>query len=80
MKKIGIIDEANPGGKKDNLGIELHTNSLIKFINETSTPITVGIQGEWGSGKTSLINSIHHSFESQEKVKQIWINAWEYSL
>ena len=80
MKKIGIIDEANPGGNKDNLGIELHTNSLIKFIDATSTPITVGIQGEWGSGKTSLINSIHHSFDSQEKVKQIWINAWEYSL
>ena len=31
MKKIEIIDEANPSGNKDNLGIELHTNSLIKL-------------------------------------------------
>jgi len=56
---IGIVDEANAGGNKDNLGIQTHTNSLIRFISSTNTPITVGIQGEWGSGKTSLINSIH---------------------
>ena len=77
---IGIVDEANAGGNKDNLGIQTHTNSLIRFISSTNTPITVGIQGEWGSGKTSLINSIHHAFESEETVKQIWINSWEYSL
>ena len=35
---------------------------------------------EWGNGKTSLINSIHHAFESDERIKQIWINSWEYSL
>ena len=77
---IGIVDEANAGGNKDDLGVETHTNSLIRFISNTSTPITVGIQGEWGSGKTSLINSIHHRFENEKKVKQIWINSWEYSL
>jgi hypothetical protein len=77
---IGIVDEANAGGNKDNLGIQTHTNSLIRFISSTNTPITVGIQGEWGSGKTSLINSIHYAFESEDTVKQIWINSWEYSL
>ena len=81
-KSIGIIDEANEGIKQDNLGIETHTNSLIRFINGTNTPITVGIQGEWGSGKTSLINKIHYHFDQpdQERIKQIWINSWEYSL
>ena len=79
---IGIVDEANEGGKRDDLGIETHTKSLIRFITDTNTPITVGIQGEWGSGKTSLINKIHHHFEQpdQERIKQIWINSWEYSL
>ena len=79
-KAVGIVDEANAGGNKDNLGIETHTNSLIRFISNTNTPITVGIQGEWGSGKTSLINSIYHEFQKQERIKQIWINSWEYSL
>ena len=61
-KEVGIVDEANPGGKLDNLGIEIHTNSLIRFISSTNTPITIGIQGEWGSGKTSLINAIHPKY------------------
>ena len=77
---VGIIDEPVAPGATDNLDINIHTKSLIDFIGFTGTPITVGIQGEWGSGKTSLINSIHHHFQSQETVKQIWINSWEYSL
>ena len=77
---IGVIDEPVRPGASDNLDISVHTEALIDFIQFTNTPITVGIQGEWGSGKTSLINSIHHSFDSDETVKQIWINSWEYSL
>ena len=77
---VGVIDEPVAPGATDNLDINIHSKSLIRFIQQTATPITVGIQGEWGSGKTSLINSIHHAFESEETVKQIWINSWEYSL
>lgn len=77
---IGIIDEPVQPGDDDNLGIEIHSKSLIEFIQETKTPITVGIQGEWGSGKTSLLNSIHHAFAEKHTFKQIWINSWEYSL
>ena len=79
-KTIGIIDEPVQPGAQDNLDINIHSKSLIDFISETSTPITVGIQGEWGSGKTSLINSIYHYFDDQKTVKQIWINSWEFSL
>ena len=79
-RSIGIIDEPVAPGATDNLDINIHSKSLIDFITDTSTPITVGIQGEWGSGKTSLINSIHHAFDSQDTIKQIWINSWEYSL
>ena len=79
-KAVGIIDEPVAPGATDNLDINIHSKSLIDFISDTSTPITVGIQGEWGSGKTSLINSIHHSFDSHGDFKQIWINSWEYSL
>ena len=77
---IGIIDEPVAPGSNDNLDIDIHADSLIKFIDNTNTPITIGIQGEWGSGKTSLLNSIFHSFENNEQCKQIWINSWEYSL
>ena len=64
MSKFGIIDEPVSPGAQDFLDISLHANSLIEFIENSNTPITIGIQGEWGSGKTSLLNSIYHHFNS----------------
>lgn len=80
MQITGIIDEPVEPGGKDNLGIAAHSRSLIKFIENSETPITIGIQGEWGSGKTSLLNGIYHVFDERSDVKQIWINSWEFSL
>ena len=84
-RKIGIIDEPISEGSLDHLDISKHADSLIEYIKETDTPITIGIQGEWGSGKTSLINSIYSELnegedDKKKKYKQIWINSWEYSL
>ena len=79
-KIVGIIDEPVAPGSTDNLDINVHTESLIDFITDTSTPITVGIQGEWGSGKTSLLNAIYHDLEQAGVYKQIWINSWEHAL
>ena len=84
---VGIVDKALPGGEKESLNIGSHISALTKFVKETSTPMTIGIQGDWGSGKTSLCNQIYDQLENSsnedsegEKYKQIWVNAWEHSL
>ncbi len=79
-KKTGIIDEPISKESFDLLDINLHTDSIINFIKETETPMTIGIQGEWGSGKTSLIQSIKSELNKDKIFRQIWINSWEYSL
>ena len=79
-KKTGIIDEPISQESFDLLDINLHTDSIINFIKETETPMTIGIQGEWGSGKTSLIQSIKSELDKDKVFRQIWINSWEYSL
>ena len=56
---VGIVDKALPGGADDALKIGSHINALTSFVRDTSTPMTVGIQGDWGSGKTSLCNQIY---------------------
>ena len=80
IKHVGIVDEPVAPGSSDSLDISIHAKALIQFITISQTPITVGIQGEWGSGKTSLINNIYHHFDKQNDIKQIWINSWEFSL
>ena len=42
--------------------------------------MTIGIQGEWGSGKTSLLNSLKGELSEDSTYRQIWINSWEKSL
>lgn len=84
---VGIVDKALPQGDKDDLKISSYKDALVDFIKRTDTPMTIGVQGEWGSGKTSLLNQIWADLErfnkeddSIEDFKQIWINSWEHSL
>lgn len=78
--KLGVIDEPIISKDADKLDIRKHSDALVRFIQNAATPITIGVQGEWGSGKTSLLNSIKLELEQRSEIKQIWINSWENSL
>ncbi|MXV38044.1 hypothetical protein GO491_05040 [Flavobacteriaceae bacterium Ap0902] len=76
-----IIDKPKEGVDKDELGIEPYKNGLKAFISTAQTPLTIAIQGEWGSGKTSLMKSIQHELCSEDDdFYSIWVNTWEHSL
>ena len=84
---VGIVDEALRQGGDDALSISSYKDALVDFVKRTDTPMTIGVQGEWGSGKTSLLNQIWSDLEKFNKeddsiddFKQIWINSWEHSL
>jgi hypothetical protein len=68
--------------EEDNFGITPFENGLTKFITNSNTPITIALQGEWGSGKTSLMNSLNKSLcdGGDSKFHSIWLNTWEYAL
>lgn len=84
MIKSSITDSPRnvSNGELDNFGIEPFEKGLTKFINNSNTPITIALQGEWGSGKTSLMNSLRKnlSFSDNSKYHSIWLNTWEYAL
>ena len=69
-------------GEEDKLGIEQYENGLIQFIEHANTPITIALQGEWGSGKTSLMNTLEHNLCKGDNAQflGVWINTWEYAL
>ena len=48
---------------------------------DTPTPHTIGLNGEWGSGKTSLVKRTYLSLfadNKDERIKIVWFDAWEY--
>jgi predicted KAP-like P-loop ATPase len=69
-------------GEKDKLGIGQYEVGLTQFIEHANTPITIALQGEWGSGKTSLMNTLRNNLceGDQARFFGVWINTWEYSL
>ena len=66
---LGVVDEPLGRGEPDGLKIKKHANALVQFVKSSQTPITIGIQGEWGSGKTSLLNTIYNELETANKSK-----------
>jgi hypothetical protein len=82
--KTSIIDIPREAKEKDNFGIAPFENGLKRFIENSSTPITIALQGEWGSGKTSLMNLLkEHLCDSENKEQSfssVWLNTWEYAL
>ncbi|MBN2522665.1 MAG: hypothetical protein JXB24_05290 [Bacteroidales bacterium] len=56
--------------------------ALNEFIRKTSTPISIALQGEWGSGKTSFMNRMNYEICKNNNAKSygIWLNTWQYAL
>lgn len=80
-KFSSIIDVPIKAKEKDILNVAVHVKALEKFLRRADTPLTVAIQGEWGSGKTSFMNQIHEGLcgENGEFIG-IWTHAWEYAI
>jgi len=76
-----LIDdvEQNPTSNFKSLG-----KTIAKIIKDSTPHFTIGIYGEWGTGKTTLMNAIEKNLdepqmsEKEKKVLTIWFNAWQY--
>jgi predicted KAP-like P-loop ATPase len=64
--------------EKDSLDFAPYVNTLVEVITSpnTSTPLTLGIFGTWGSGKTSLMRMIEKGLP--KSFRTTWFNAWMY--
>lgn len=65
---------------EDGLGFDDYADILLELIGnfDAKSPLTIGIHGRWGSGKTSLMRMLEKRFEDDKGVKTIWFNAWAY--
>jgi len=83
MSKTSIIDQPISAEAKDLFEITPYKNALCEFIQGADTPITIAFQGEWGSGKTSLMHQIQETLvreDSDSKFFSVWINTWQHML
>ncbi|HYY41988.1 MAG TPA: P-loop NTPase fold protein, partial [Pyrinomonadaceae bacterium] len=83
LKNTFISDQPSPS---DYLDFKPYVGGLVNLITlpETQTPLTLGISGSWGSGKTTLMHLMEKEVlartkQQGRKLKCLWINVWEVS-
>jgi sulfur relay (sulfurtransferase) DsrC/TusE family protein len=71
----------NLNGNDDLLETKKYANTLKEVITNSKTPFTIGLFGEWGSGKSSIVNTAQNDLEkdTNEKIKFIKYDAWKYA-
>lgn len=76
-----IFDFTDAPSNSDRLNITSHIDGISKFIMNCATPMTISIQGEWGSGKSSIMKQVMKKIENEKegKVLNIWFDTWMFS-
>ena len=90
IKPVRIISDA-PVKEKAQFGFDAYINTISDLIafKENETPLVIGVYGKWGSGKTTLMESIREKLEKDKRYKSgpasdyrvcktVWFQAWKY--
>lgn len=67
--------------KKDYLGFEVHANLIKGLVDEPGMlPITIGVFGDWGSGKSSIMETLKVRYDEEHKTDKsvvcLQFNGW----
>jgi len=80
------LSESDEARKADTLNLLPYAEALRDFIHECETPMTIGIQGDWGIGRTSLMNMLRGSEGDEQsgllgvrQCRAINFDSWPYS-
>jgi tetratricopeptide (TPR) repeat protein len=66
----------------DRFGFQDYASVLARRAIEADTPLTIGIFGRWGSGKTSLMRLIQDELKRPPSqplaLRALWIGIWQF--
>ncbi len=81
-RKLALLGDMPIGetadDRKDQLEFNSYATVLANAAMDTSDPITIGIFGDWGVGKTSLMRLMHTKVHKSDTSVPVWFNAWQY--
>jgi hypothetical protein len=69
--------------KTDLFGFEPYVKGIADLVRQTKPddlPISIGIYGAWGSGKTSFLMQLEDQLQKEVKnsIPTVWFEAWKY--
>jgi predicted KAP-like P-loop ATPase len=60
------------------LDFNLYSNAIVNIVRNSHPKFTIGIFGDWGAGKTTLINSVDKALQTDKDLIRIKLEAWRY--
>lgn len=90
IKRIGLTDMPWTPSDEDMLDTRKYARALKRFILGCPTPMSIAIQGDWGTGKTSLIHMLRQELvpelgpepnpqPNKYGIRYTYFNTWQYS-
>ena len=79
-KKFALLGDTPvlESARSDLLQFESYAKVLAGAAVESRDPITIGVFGHWGCGKTSLLRLMKKEVEDNADAAAVWFNAWQY--
>ncbi len=63
----------------DLLYYEAIARTVVSLIRKTpDAPVTIGVHGDWGAGKSSVLKMLQGSFAGDDRVLCLWFNGWTF--
>lgn len=78
LKPDAPIDVSSDPFSNDLLEFQESVTNIASLLPHLATPFTIGVYGDWGSGKTSYMKMLSAHVAEENQMKTFWFNAWEY--
>jgi len=76
LKDLPLFEEGYDE-KLDSFHHKVYADNIVKLIESNEPPLSIGLFGPWGSGKSSILNSVKKEIENKNFVC-VYFNAWKY--
>lgn len=64
---------------QDLLGYTVHSSLLKNVVtNDKNLPITVGLYGDWGSGKSSILKILEEQLNKEDDTVVVYFDGWSF--
>ena len=65
--------------EEDLLGFEVHANLIQNLVkDEGILPTTIGVFGDWGSGKSSIMKILNKNLKESDRIIPLYFNGWVF--